>query len=118
MLDTNQPVSVNPSISILIAARNEEVTILACLQAITQLHYSPGSVEVLIGNDQSTDQTAQLVAGFIRERPNFRILNIPESDSGLKGKANVLAQLAKQARGRSCFLRMLTRRFLLIGLPT
>lgn len=103
MLDTNQLVPVNPSISILIAARNEEVTILACLQAITQLHYSPGSVEVLIGNDQSTDQTAQLVAGFIRERPNFRILNIPESDSGLKGKANVLAQLAKQARGQVLF---------------
>ncbi|MVM35229.1 glycosyltransferase [Spirosoma sp. HMF4905] len=103
MLDTNQPAPDHPSISILIAARNEEATILECLQAIDQLHDSHRTIEVLIGNDQSTDQTAGLVISFIHERPNFRLVTITESVSGLRGKANVLAQLAQQAQGQLLF---------------
>lgn len=103
MLDTERPDPKQPLTSILIAARNEEATILDCLQAIDQLNYLPGSVEVLIGNDQSTDQTGTIVSTFIQHRPNFRLLTITETVAGLRGKANVLAQLAQQARGQTLF---------------
>ena len=92
-----------PLVSILIAARNEEATILACLRAVSQLHYPASSIDVLIGNDQSTDQTAARVAEFVRDNPTFRLLNITESVNGLSGKANVLAQLARQAKGQYLF---------------
>lgn len=97
------PVIDVPSISILIAARNEETTILACLRAILLIQYPAEAVEVLIGNDQSTDATARVVADFIRDKPSFRLVNIPESQAGLRGKANVLAQLARLAQGRYLF---------------
>lgn len=90
-------------ISILIAARNEEATILDCLQAIAQLSYPESRFEVLVGNDQSTDGTADIVTGYIADKPNIRLVTIPESQSGLRGKANVLAQLARQARGQYLF---------------
>lgn len=92
-----------PLVSILIAARNEERTILDCLQAITQQNYPSEAVEVLIGNDQSTDQTATLVEQFIAERPLFHLINITQNRAGLVGKANVLAQLIQRARGQLLF---------------
>ncbi len=94
---------IKPRVSILIAARNEEADILDCLRAVTQLDYPAEAVEVLIGNDQSTDQTAAVVAQFIVHKPNFRLINVTEPVAGLRGKANVLAQLARQAQGQYLF---------------
>ncbi len=91
------------TVSILIAARNEEATIGACLQAISQLDYSTDQFEVLIGNDASTDQTGSVVADFIADRPHFRLFDITEARGTVRGKANVLAQLAHQARGEFLF---------------
>ncbi|GAB4043580.1 glycosyltransferase family 2 protein [Spirosoma jeollabukense] len=92
-----------PQISILIAARNEEATILDCLKAISQLDCSSDAVEVLIGNDQSTDRTGSVVADFIADKANFQLVTIIENRAGLVGKANVLAQLARMARGQFLF---------------
>jgi cellulose synthase/poly-beta-1,6-N-acetylglucosamine synthase-like glycosyltransferase len=98
------PVSESRSpVSILIAARNEAPTILACLQAIAQLNYPDSAVEVLIGNDQSTDQTATLVTQFIADKPRFHLYTIDSPVAGLTGKANVLAQLARYATGDLLF---------------
>lgn len=93
----------HPTVSILIAARNEETTILDCLWAISQLNYPTDAVEVLIGNDQSTDQTSAVVADYIADKPGFRLIAITESQAGLWGKANVLAQLTRLARGQYLF---------------
>ena len=93
-----------PLVSILIAARNEEKNIIACLRAIGELDYPASAVEVLIGNDQSTDQTAERIAEFIHaDKAHFRVVNITENTSGLPGKTNVLAQLARLAKGQYLF---------------
>ena len=99
MLVTEQPEPKPPACSILIAARNEEGHILDSLRAIDQLKSPIGTVEVLIGNDQSTDQTGPLVADFIVDKSNFQSITISEGSTGLRGKANVLAQLARHTRG-------------------
>lgn len=95
--------SLPSSISILIAARNEENTIVDCLRAIAQLNGADSLVEVLIGNDGSTDETAQRIDAFSAENPVFRRIDITEPIDGLLGKANVLAQLARQAKGGLIF---------------
>ncbi|GAB3511935.1 hypothetical protein GCM10027341_52060 [Spirosoma knui] len=99
MLATNRP----PVVSILIAARNEEANILACLRAVAQLDYPPEAMDILVGNDNSTDRTHDLVAEFIADKPNFRLFDITEPLNLLTGKANVLAQLAHEARGEYLF---------------
>lgn len=91
------------TVSILIAARNEEANIAACLRAITQLNYPADALDVLIGNDGSTDQTAAIITEFIADKPNFRLFEIAESTNAVRGKANVLAQLARHAQGEFLF---------------
>jgi cellulose synthase/poly-beta-1,6-N-acetylglucosamine synthase-like glycosyltransferase len=93
----------SPFISILVAVRNEETTIPDCLNAFVHLNYPPECFEVLIGNDQSTDRTGIIVSEYIADKPNYRLVDITTSVAGLRGKANVLAQLAKQAKGTLFF---------------
>ena len=88
-----------PNISLLIAARNEEVTILRCLKSVTELNYPKNKIQVLIGNDVSEDNTQKLIEKFIKDKPQFSLLNISETLGKARGKANVLAQLAHKATG-------------------
>jgi cellulose synthase/poly-beta-1,6-N-acetylglucosamine synthase-like glycosyltransferase len=87
-----------PSVSILVAARNEAPNILRCLQALAALQYE-GPWEVLVGNDHSEDATADLVQAFAQAHPRFRLVHIGEPWGHARGKANALAQLARQAQG-------------------
>ncbi len=91
-------------ISVLLAVRNEEIHILRCLEALDGLDYPHGQIEILIGNDASTDRTEELVLDFIKDKPRFRCFTIaPDPKGVLKGKTNVLAQLALIAKG-DCYL--------------
>lgn len=91
-----------PNVSVLVAARNEEDNILKCLQALNELDYP--NYEVWIGNDHSTDKTAEMITSFINERPHFHLVQITENIGLAKGKSNVLAQLAKKATGDYFFI--------------
>ena len=88
-----------PKISILIAARNEEDCIIDCLDSIQQLTYPKDKLEVLIGNDQSTDFTLELIQNYIADKAIFQIFDIKQELDNQQGKANVLAQLASKAQG-------------------
>jgi len=90
-------------VSILIAARNEEANILACLEAVAQLDWPAGDLEVWIGNDGSEDRTGELVAGFISDKPHFHLLDVTGRVGAARGKSNVLAQLAVRATGEYLF---------------
>lgn len=94
---------MKPTISILIAARNEEENILDLLKSIEQLTYPKEAIQILIGNDNSTDRTAEIVAHFISQKPHYQLINIIPNQNNLKGKANVLAQLAHHAKGEYFF---------------
>lgn len=110
-----------PYVSVLVAARNEALTINPCLTALAALHYPTDRFEVLIGNDGSTDQTAAIVQQFIADKPQFKLLEIvdasfigsyaisPRHDvttnkRSINGKANALAQLAQRAQGDFLFI--------------
>jgi cellulose synthase/poly-beta-1,6-N-acetylglucosamine synthase-like glycosyltransferase len=93
-----------PMVSILLAARNEEQLILRNLTAINALNYPKDKLEILIGNDESTDNTAQLVTDFIKDKPYFRLFHIDKTVGKGRGKANVLGQLAHKASGEFYFI--------------
>src|SRR5687767_10374493 len=63
------PYSSLPFVSVLIAARNEAANILGCLQSIESLDYPIDKLEILIGNDDSEDQTRTIVERFIAGKP-------------------------------------------------
>jgi cellulose synthase/poly-beta-1,6-N-acetylglucosamine synthase-like glycosyltransferase len=88
-----------PRVSILVAARNEEATIERCLRALAALNYPAGQLEILIGDDASTDDTAAVVRRFIADKPQFRLLPIRQRLGTAQGKSNVLAHLCRAATG-------------------
>lgn len=81
-------------VAVLVACRNEEDNILACLKSLDNQNYPKNHYEVWIGDDGSTDNTSYIVQHFIQDKPNFYYIEITESIGTLKAKQNVLAQLA------------------------
>lgn len=90
-------------ISILIAVRNEEENILDLLHSLEKLTYPKKQLQILIGNDGSTDRTEEIIQEFISETAHYQLINIEKEIAGLKGKVNVLAQLAHHATGEYFF---------------
>lgn len=99
MIQTYHPIQI----SVLVAARNEEKNIERCLQSLEALDFPKESLEIIIGDDDSYDRTADIVASYIQDKPQFKYIKITQQISGLKGKANVLAQLAHEATGNYFF---------------
>lgn len=93
-----------PFVSILIAARNEEANISACLTAVVKQDYPSDKIEIWVGNDASEDKTGAIIASFEQTYPNIHSLKIETTWKHLRGKANVLAQLARKASGQYLFI--------------
>ena len=89
-----------PSISIIVAARNEEQNIESCLESLNNLVYSEGKIEILIVDDASTDKTLSIASNFIHGKQKFRIIHLEENDQAkLKGKVRAMSKGIKLTRG-------------------
>ena len=94
-----------PSVSILVAARNEAAALPRCLAALRALHYPLARLEILVGDDGSTDGTAAVAEAALRGYAGAaRVLPIVGTRGAARGKANVLAQLAEAAKGEVFFI--------------
>ena len=87
-----------PRVSILIAARDEAAALPRCLASLRALDYPPELLEILVGDDGSTDGTAAAaetaMRGFVGQ---FRVISITDTVGQARGKANVLAHLTRHA---------------------
>lgn len=98
-----------PQISIWVACRNEEKNIANCIHSLLNQNYPAEKIQILIGNDQSTDRTRSIVLDIIEQfsqkhqynekKSILQLVDIVDDDSGLKAKARVMAQLDKHAIG-------------------
>jgi cellulose synthase/poly-beta-1,6-N-acetylglucosamine synthase-like glycosyltransferase len=88
-----------PSVSICVAARNEEKHILTLLKSLVKLTYPKSLLEVIIVNDNSTDKTLPYIEIYSRKNEIISVLNITDSYEGLTGKMNALAQGIRKAKG-------------------
>ncbi len=64
------------SVTVIIAARNEAAYIVACLQSILDNRYPTHLLEIIVVNDHSEDQTADLVLKFAIQYPRVRLVNL------------------------------------------
>lgn len=83
-------------VSILIPARNEAANIAGTVRAA--LASSAVPVEVIVGDDHSTDETAAIVRGL--GDPRLRVVPVPPLPEGWTGKNHACAHIAGLARGR------------------
>ncbi|MES2275299.1 MAG: glycosyltransferase [Bacteroidota bacterium] len=84
-------------VSILVPARNEEDNILTLLQSIHQQDYS--NYEVIVLDDNSTDNTLALCEAFAAAHPKFNVIKGKALPPGWLGKNYACYQLAKKAGG-------------------
>jgi len=96
-LPQNQIIKGRPSVSILIPARNEEKNIGNLLNDLSSFEYKP--LEIIIYNDMSTDQTAEIVQQFAAKNQAFRLINGKEPGNDWLGKNFACHRLALEAQG-------------------
>lgn len=85
-------------VSILIPVRNEERNILFLLESIAEQEYD--NYEVIILDDDSTDNTLQICEKFIEQNPKFSIVKGLPLPADWLGKNYACHQLAQLANGR------------------
>lgn len=93
-----------PEVAILIAARNEEENLPACLNSLLKLNYPLNKLAILIGNDGSTDKTEEILKQYCSKHAQLQYVNITKNVGQAKAKANVLAQLIKQTTAPYIFV--------------
>lgn len=88
---------VDPLISILVPMRNEERNVKSIIRSLKGLTYQP--IEVIILDDQSTDQTRQLLEQEIQCDKRFSVIEGKPLEEGWVGKVHACHQLSKRASG-------------------
>lgn len=84
-----------PSVSVCIPARNERHAMTRCLEAVLRSRYK--KLEVLVLDDDSVDNTSQLIRAFAKDGVRFIEGNTPPT--GWLGKNYALRRLAAEANG-------------------
>jgi chlorobactene glucosyltransferase len=87
-----------PLISILVPARNEERNIRRCLRSLLRQDYP--NFEILVLNDNSSDNTAGVVQEYAKKNKNVKLVNGKLLPSGWLGKSYACQQLADAASGQ------------------
>jgi cellulose synthase/poly-beta-1,6-N-acetylglucosamine synthase-like glycosyltransferase len=87
-----------PKISVLIAVRNEENNLPKLFKSLEKLTYPKEKLEIIFGNDQSTDNSRDLIEKFCSEKEYCQLIDIQPTDKQI-AKANVLMQICNIATG-------------------
>ena len=78
-----------PSVSVAIATRNSERTLNLCLSSVRAQDY-PSSIEIVLADGGSKDQTLQIAKKF-----NARVINVPENKQNAEYNKGVAVNAAK-----------------------
>ena len=88
-----------PFVSVVVAARNEEAYVGACLEALVRQTYPADRYEVLVADDDSEDRTREIVAEFGARHPRVRLVTPGPEDEGLRAKKRPLNAGIRRSRG-------------------
>jgi cellulose synthase/poly-beta-1,6-N-acetylglucosamine synthase-like glycosyltransferase len=80
--------AVWPSVTVLIAAHNEEAVVSDILSALLEVDYPPDKLSIVPVNDRSTDRTREIIDSFVEKYPGQ--ITPFHRTSGKPGKAAAL----------------------------
>lgn len=87
------------SVSVIVAARNEEQHLRRCLNALISQSYPPELVEIVVVDDRSEDGTARIVRDAQTRCDRIKLVQVKALLPGLTGKKNALTQGIQQSHG-------------------
>ncbi len=94
----SSPLSETPSLSVIVAAKDEENNIEACVKSLLKQDYP--DYELIIVDDRSTDRTGQLLQELERGASGkLRVLTVESLKDGWFGKNNAMREGIEASRG-------------------
>lgn len=84
-----------PTVSVIIAAYNEQRVIAEKIDSVLSCHYPDGKLEILIGSDASHDDTVPIVKQYAARYPFISCFDFTER----RGKPSVVNDLVQAAKG-------------------
>jgi len=88
-----------PFVSVVIAARNEEIVLGACLERLTNQTWPSDRYEVLVVDDNSDDRTSDIIDAFSKKCCNIRPLHTGSAYPHFSAKKRPMALGVNSARG-------------------
>jgi cellulose synthase/poly-beta-1,6-N-acetylglucosamine synthase-like glycosyltransferase len=86
-------------VTVVVAARNEEKTIVTLLENLAEQDYPKDLLEVIIVNDNSTDRTPVVVSEFIAEHRRHPGINIKLIYNPFQGKKSAVRHAVEKSAG-------------------
>ena len=87
--------TLGPAISVVIPCRNEELSIVACLESVLGQAEPPGGFEVLVVDGMSEDGTREIVGRYAKLSPRVRMIDNPARITPFAMNAGI-----REAKGR------------------
>ena len=81
-----------PSVSVVVAARDEEKHLPKCLEALLCQTYPRELYEIIVVDDRSCDETGVIVEGYGARNPQVKGVTVSEEPRTLSGKQNALIE--------------------------
>lgn len=91
--------STRNKVSVVVAARNEETQIRACIDALLLQDYPQDLLEIIVVNDRSEDKTLSILEEYTEHNPSIKIINISEIPAGFAPKKYALTKGVEAAEG-------------------
>lgn len=98
--DGRIPLKEYPMVTVMVPAHNEGIVIQKTVKSLMQFNYPKDKYEVIVINDNSSDNSAEVLAELqeIYGKDRLEIINT-DAITGGKGKSNALNIAFKQAKG-------------------
>ncbi len=93
-----------PQVSVLLAARNEEQRLPACLESLLRSDYPSDRLQIVIVNDRSHDRTQQIAEAFAQRDHRVQTHTVTQRLPNMSGKASALCQGMQHVRGEIVLL--------------
>jgi glycosyltransferase involved in cell wall biosynthesis len=90
----NQTMTSQPTVSVIVPARDEEACLGTCLESLAAQTGVP--CEIIVVDDHSADRTREIAASF----PTVRVIEAGPLPDGWTGKNNAVVTGAREARGQ------------------
>ena len=92
------PPAESPRITVVVAAKDEEDNIEACVRTMLAQDYP--NFEMIVANDRSTDRTAEIVQRLAAEDPRLKLVNVDHLPPGWSGKNHAMMHGIKAGGGQ------------------
>jgi cellulose synthase/poly-beta-1,6-N-acetylglucosamine synthase-like glycosyltransferase len=91
--------TARPSVSVIVAARDEQENIGHCLSDLTRQTYPADRYEVVVVDDRSGDRTGEIVRAFGKRHGNVRLVRVDQCPPGVSPKKHAVKCGIEASRG-------------------